>query len=305
VFASALQIAIGAIAAPAFSVGCATTRGPAPQRLVTLREGPLELRVEVPALRAKLVDEVTRALPAIAARLGRHDLVPRARVLLRFHSGVDGFVQATGQHASHLRAWAGYDTVDLLPPDTWRVQTRSALVERVTHELCHTAIYQRLGDERRARALVPPFFFDEGTCSVTALQGARRMPVDGAVAHLGDVNPFRDRGLAAANPAVAYAASHHAMAEVARIAGPLAFAHVIDRVRDAADGSREDVHGPDRNALHDRWRGAIEGVTGADVDAIWARAIRSVGAPPDVSAGDLRENPQSSSTRRIAVVNDE
>lgn len=89
------------------------------------------------------------------------------------HDDVHAFVMATGQTTPSLRAWSTYDTVHLLPPETWTDPTSTT--PRLAHELCHLALWQRVGRERAKNI---PRFVGEGVCSVVAGQGEQRMPVD-------------------------------------------------------------------------------------------------------------------------------
>ena len=164
-------------------------------------------------LPAEETDFVAQALPDALARLAAHGFALREPVELRLHADAGSFRAATGKKAPWLRAWAGYDVVDLLPPSTWGDPAWPAPVERVAHELSHCAMFQCFGDEDRAGRARIPFFFSEGTASVVAGQERRRLSlVDVARRTLGDC-PL-DEGRVVADHLVAYAAAHHAMAFV-------------------------------------------------------------------------------------------
>ena len=96
-------------------------------------------------------------------------LAEDSRVIV--YGDVHDFVLATGQTTPSLRAWSTYRTIHLLPPSTWT--DPSSTSSRLSHELCHLALWQRAG-EAKARAI--PRFVGEGVCSVVADQGALRMP---------------------------------------------------------------------------------------------------------------------------------
>jgi len=263
------------------STACATTERP-PPRVTVIDDGALSVALELaPGARA-FEEAIRRALPFVVERLARHGLTPTTRPLVRLHDDVGSFVRATGQTGPHLRAWATYDTVDLAPIDTWRVQTERALVERLTHELCHVALYQALGDEDDARALAPPFFFDEGTCSVVADQGASRAPIEVLKAHFVDENPLADPTLARASPALAYGASHWASAALRDAYGPTVFRDVAARVARTPTATKSAV-ADDPSARHALYAAALSAETGLDLAALWMRVITPIGPSSDVS----------------------
>jgi hypothetical protein len=216
-----------ALGSTAFVVGgCATVGAAAAPRHRVLSPGiALTAPRGLPDEESSLIE---RALPDALARLSAYGFALREPVLLRLHADVASFRAATGKREDWLRAWAGYDTVDLLPTTTWADAEWPAPVERLAHELAHCAMFQSFGDAAQAGRARVPFFFSEGTASVVAGQERRRLPlVDTARRSLGGC-PLVP-GTLATDHLVAYSAAHHAMAFVADRFGARAMADVCAR----------------------------------------------------------------------------
>jgi hypothetical protein len=207
---------------------------------------------------------IVRALPAAAKRLGAHGLaLPATTAPLHVvvHDDVAGFVRATGQTTATLRAWTTWDTVHLLPRDTWQRSDDDAVVARLTHEACHAALAQRHQDVDDARSHRPPRFVSEGVCSVVAEQAESRLGPDEVVARLeGGARVDFDE-----NPTFSYAFAHHVFARLARCRGDEALFDVVDRT---SAGER------------------VEAVLGAAPSAWLQRCVDDVGANP---GGDRRD----------------
>ena len=198
--------ALGLLAA-----ACTTVQRP--WRLSRVEEGcgaPIVVTVS-PALAEGAAAWILEALPAACARLARFSLALGETTEIRLHADRRSFSRATRKRAAWLRAWTGFDVVHLLPPTVWRDDSAAARLERLVHELCHAAFFQRFGDEERARRARLPFWFLEGSASAIAGQAPRRMPLALVVERAGDDDPLRDRGWLACDHHVAYGAAHHAV----------------------------------------------------------------------------------------------
>jgi hypothetical protein len=100
---------------------------------------------------------VLAALPAARDRLRDFGLELRLTTTITVHANVDSFIAATGQTDGNLRAWTTFHEVHLLDRWTWHNTDDTHTRARITHELCHAALYQALGaDEAAARAARPP-----------------------------------------------------------------------------------------------------------------------------------------------------
>lgn len=206
---------------------------------------------------------IASALPEALARLDTRGFVLRRVTRVVVHTDEAGFFQATGQDDPGLRAWTTFDTIHLMPLQLWAQSDRAAVVERLAHELCHAAIYQRFGTEKRARAAELPRFFEEGTCSVVAGQDARRMPKEHVVA-LAPPMPF-DVAVFRGDPEIAYAAAHHAMALLDETRGPGFLASIVDQA--ATDGGPGSIER------------ALEKAIGTSVEGLWRMLVDSVEQP--------------------------
>jgi hypothetical protein len=212
---------------------CATAAAP-PRRL--RRPHPLIALTSEPGQSAAWVDDT---LPDALARLHGWHLELRERVELRLYADERAFAAGTGRREPWLRAWTGYATVHLLPPPTWSDASRVAQVERLAHELTHAAVFQGLGAEGVAARVRAPLWFNEGTSSLVAGQGARRMPLPVVVVRAGAEDPLvgasawmrRDHH-------VAYGAAHHVMAALAEGWGRDLLARVLAAARvDGTEGA--------------------------------------------------------------------
>ncbi len=211
-------------------------------------------------------DAVARALPAALRRLRAHgfDVDALARhTRVEVHPTLEGFIAVTGQDVPELRAWTTYDVVHLAPLQAWRHHDDAHVVTRLTHELCHAALYQAFGSAARARDARIPVAFAEGACSVVAGQGGERAPLEVVLRHA-PANAL-DRAFFSIDPAIAYAAAHHAMAWVQARApsSPSLFADIIRRAAKAG--------GPGCVAR------AFAAATGIDLAGLWPVFVDSLG----------------------------
>jgi hypothetical protein len=173
---------------------------------------------------------VRRALPAAAERLRARGLRWRLPVRVVVVDDVAAFVRATGQTTPSLRAWTAWDTVHLLPLQTWQRNDDDVVVGRLAHELCHAAVAQRRQSVADARAHHAPRFVVEGVCSVIAEQGEARWPVQAVQARLADGADvdFGD------DSAFSYAFAHHVFAALARCEGDSALVNAVDQTSNGA-----------------------------------------------------------------------
>jgi hypothetical protein len=169
---------------------------------------------------------IATLLPIACDGLLRWHLQPRRPVHVTIHDTVDSFVAATGQSTDTLRAWTTWDHVHLLTLSSWQDQRRSAVMRRLTHEMCHLGLLHRLGDERRAREARIPRAVGEGVCSVVADQASERMGIDEVTASLAD---GRSMDFVDDSP-FAYAVAHHVMAAIARCRGDETLLQLFDDV---------------------------------------------------------------------------
>ncbi len=219
-------------------------RAPMTKRAWTSADAPVVV-VEAPRGLARDAAALVRALPAASERLRAHGLLWRVPLHVVVHDDVAGFVRATGQTTASLRAWTTWDTVHLLPRDTWSRDDDDAVVARLAHELCHAALAQRRADVDDARAHRAPRFVTEGACSVVAQQAVERMPLADVRVRVDDGErvDFDD------DPVFAYALAHHVFASFVACRGDSALLDVVDR---AAGGERvEALLGDDPTAWLD------------------------------------------------------
>lgn len=84
--------------------------------------------------------------------------------------------RAVNRNFDWLRAWALYSEIYIQSPFTWEIGPYYyALVELLTHELTHTAMYQLCCSSRNWYRKYIPLWFREGMASFTARQGYRRL----------------------------------------------------------------------------------------------------------------------------------
>jgi hypothetical protein len=236
--------------------GCATA---APTRGAPATARTARILVDSGALPPEIfADAVPEAMRRLAAR--GFTLSETTRIVV--HASPFEFARATGKTDAELRAWTTFRTVHLMPLDLWHDSTPEAVVERVAHELCHAAIYQRFGSEERARKAAIPRFFEEGTCSVVAGQEARRMPRDHVVA-LAPPQPLH-REIFHGDPELAYAAAHHVMALLDERHGPSFLARIVEEA--AADGAAGSIER------------AILRATGLDPEGLWQLLVDETNA---------------------------
>lgn len=203
-----------------------TTPSPArvTNRVVDVGELPAVDVRPVGALAERDRDRVAATVVVAADRLGRRRLPWRAPVVVTIHGDVYGFVAATGQTVPSLRAWTVDHAVHLLTLDTWRSTDDDDVARRLTHELCHVALTDRL-------RLLPdpaplPRLVTEGVCSVVAEQDDERADA-AAVADALDAGraiDFDD------DSSFAYAVAHHVIAGLQRCHGDDAVLALVDAV---------------------------------------------------------------------------
>jgi hypothetical protein len=165
----------------ALSAGCAL-RGPVVQlgpddRLDTVEIDGQVFRIhywqEDEAAAAQVARALARAVPRIA-RWGK--LTKEVTITIRpTHEALEKEVHVEGY--DWLRAWARYQIIDLQSPRTWGWfgAKDSEVVEILTHELTHCAMYQAAASEWTWPHKGIPLWFMEGLASVTAEEGYRRL----------------------------------------------------------------------------------------------------------------------------------
>lgn len=198
--------------------------------------------------------EIRAALAPARAALASRGLLLAHPPRIVMHADADAFATATGQLDPSLRAWSTWDTVHLMPLSTWARHDEAALQQRMTHELCHIALYQRFGSEQRARAAKIPRFLQEGVCSVVAGQQRPDLRTTASLA-----SPLAARAFVT-DPELAYAAAHHAMAFLDRRLGPAWLQQVLARAVLDGDVAR-----------------ALLDVTGYDAVTLWRAVLTSAG----------------------------
>jgi hypothetical protein len=185
--------------------GCASTK-PAPTTSIPFSDVPL------------VVDNdpgwVRTSVPAAMARLRAAGLDIQQATTIEVHADVDSFVKRTGVTNANLRAWSTAQRIDLIDRWAWRNADDEHTIARLTHELCHAAVYQRL-HALQVKADVPdstpPRTLQEGLCSWVARQGPDRMPWPDVVAwhrEHSNVDVFADAAFDQ-HTDVAYGAAHH------------------------------------------------------------------------------------------------
>ena len=206
-------------------LGCSTPRAAVvPTHVLRDTHTTVTIRAVDGPLAVADLDVVAAAIPAARARLLRWHLSWAHDVTLTLHGSVHGFIQATGQTVPTLRAWSTWRDVHLLTTDTWRAADNDEVRRRLTHELCHLAVWHRAGSAAVARSL--PRLLTEGVCSVVADQGRERLDVDSVLTDLDDGRAvdFDDDSV------FAYAVAHHVVAGLARCHGDDAVVALIDAV---------------------------------------------------------------------------
>lgn len=120
----------------------------------------------------KVVDALALAAPRVA-RWGPLSQ-PVAITVRPTHDALEAAVHREGY--DWLRAWARYAEIDIQSPDSWSIfePSEAEVVELVTHELAHCAMYQNAATEFNWPYKGIPLWFREGLASVTAHQGYRR-----------------------------------------------------------------------------------------------------------------------------------
>lgn len=125
---------------------------------------------------------VRAALAAAAPRASRWGRLS-VPVLITIHPDHQA-LEAAASREGHpwLRAWARFASIELQSPRTWTPlgfllggPSDAELVELLTHELTHCAMYQALGGEHTWTQRDVPLWFREGLASVSAGQGYRRV----------------------------------------------------------------------------------------------------------------------------------
>jgi hypothetical protein len=216
------------------AAGCQSTRT-LPRDLLRTGHGQLDIVISFPSsLPKRDIQWVEGALPYVEDRFTQFCLKLSQRVLVEIHPTVRGFVNATGQTKPWLRAWATYATVHLLTPDHWGNRSAQAKAERLAHELTHCTIYQAFPSAQEAARARIPFWFQEGLASVVAGQGHRRMPMTEIVQKQRTSCPLVDRVASGMNTKLAYGASHHAVAQLAKDHSPKFFGKLLSMAAAAA-----------------------------------------------------------------------
>lgn len=203
-----------------------------------------------------------RALEPAIALLKARGLVIEHTPHIIVHADAMSFFAATKQTDTATRAWTTWSTVHLMPLSTWAKHDDEGVRQRVTHELCHVALYQRFGSEQQAKAARIPRFFEEGLCSVVAQQ---ERPDLVTIAYVAPPMPFEMTHFLA-DPEVAYAAAHHAIAFLDRKLEPAWLDDVLDKA--SKDGTAGCVER------------ALLSVTGYDAASLWRAVLDSLASRP-------------------------
>lgn len=203
---------------------------------------------------------IRRSLAPALALLEARGLSLAQPPMIVVHQDSAAFLAATGQVDPSLRAWTTWRTVNLMPLDSWSKHDDVGVRQRIAHELCHVALYQSFGSEARAKAARIPRFFEEGVCSVVAQQ---QRPDLATIAFVAPPMPF-EVGFFVADPEVAYAAAHHAVAFLDRKLEPRWLQDVLlEAQKDGGAGCIER---------------ALLAVTGYDPASLWRAVVDSVAA---------------------------
>ncbi len=166
-------------------------------------------------------DQVLRLLDEAVRGASRFGALPGA-VVVTVHATHAELERATGRaNVPWMRAWARRGAVDLQSPRTWsrgRASDR-ALLQVLTHELAHCALFHAAGRDGRARDI--PLWFTEGMASVSA--GERH-----AVAR---ADAVRDPGrVLRSDPVAAYGTADRTFRELLRLAGEESARGVVARL---------------------------------------------------------------------------
>jgi hypothetical protein len=170
-----------ALVALALAAGCVPrASGSGEPRSETVEVGASKVRIlywpEDAAGAQQVITAVRAAVPR-TVRWGGLE-VPVTITIHPSHDALEAAVRRPGY--GWLRAWARYATIDLQSPSTWRIfgARDEQVVELLTHELTHCAMYQRAASEWSWSYKGIPLWFREGMASQTAEQGYRRGTVE-------------------------------------------------------------------------------------------------------------------------------
>ncbi len=219
------RLLLGQLAAAlALTSACAATTSAAPPTTTMITtaaacgDGALAIRGEVDEVGA-----VARVATRACARVAAAGLVA-GDVDVVIHDDAFAFAAATGEDTDTLRAWSRYGRIHLMTRASWQRRDDVAVARRLTHELCHVALWRRCGSEAAARAAKMPRAWVEGVCSVVADQGADRVDKASVVAELGDGRVVDFEG----DSTFAYAVAHHVVEGVVACRGAAAVNDIVD-----------------------------------------------------------------------------
>ena len=138
----------------------------APQGTFVIQYAPVDDTAQT-----QLVNAIEKALPTVA-QWGPLK-APITIYLLPSHEDLES---AVGRHGyDWLKAWARYGEIYLQSPRTWstRATPDAEVIELLTHELTHCAMYQRIGTPETWAQKDVPLWFREGMATWTAGQAYR------------------------------------------------------------------------------------------------------------------------------------
>ncbi|MBJ6765753.1 hypothetical protein JGU66_33785 [Myxococcaceae bacterium JPH2] len=179
---------------------------------------------------------VEHALPRLA-RWGPFD-APVTLVIHPDHGSLEDAANRRGY--DFLRAWARYEQIEIQSPRTWTLfgANQAQVDEVLLHELTHSLMFQRVGDERTWMRKDIPLWFREGMAYATAEQGYRALSLEDLARYLHEhptVDPvaegdriYRDEN------AVVYGGAYHAFTFLVRRYGEDAVRDMLRRMRQGA-----------------------------------------------------------------------
>lgn len=210
------RISLALVVASLVAGGCAPRVGTGGPRADELSVGGARFRLEYLPADAGAAREVARALELAVPRVARWGglAAPVTITIHPTHAALEAAAALDGY--PWLRAWARYATIDLESPRRWGLlaRGRARILEVVTHELAHCAMYQRSADAWSWPYKEIPRWFTEGLASVTAEQGERWPGVEAlGRAWARSLDPLApSEALYRERSKLVYAGAHHAFA---------------------------------------------------------------------------------------------
>ncbi|MCP4504431.1 MAG: hypothetical protein GY822_31350 [Deltaproteobacteria bacterium] len=112
-------------------------------------------------------------MPLAQVRIQEFGLSLRGQIGLTLYDDGFLFAQQTGRTSSALRAWSTTGQIHLLVVQEGKPgERKKILLERLTHELCHIALFDCCPN------VALPSWWQEGVASVVARQERRRLSVE-------------------------------------------------------------------------------------------------------------------------------